>query len=149
MNHSSPDLSVLDEPYLRYPTQNPIVSGQAYELHENHFWVEGSASEVLPTIGQPPSTQSYVPQLFNPSSVPGINQPPNTQSSGDAQRIPATSMDPPAKPRKRKAPTLRADDWEPYKARIIELHIEQDTPLRKVKEMMERETGFTAECVSL
>lgn len=149
MNYSSPDLSVLDEPNFRYPTQNPIVSGQAYELLENHLWFEGSASEVPPAVGQPASTQSYTPQPFAPSPVRYINQLHSAQSSSDTQRIPATSMDPPANPRKRKAPTLRAEAWEPYKARIIELHIERGKSLREVKEEMERETGFTAEYVSL
>jgi hypothetical protein len=32
-------------------------------------------------------------------------------------------MGPPTGIRKRKAPTLRAHEWEPYKARIIELHV--------------------------
>ena len=50
--------------------------------------------------------------------------------------------------RKRKAPTLRVDAWEPYKARIIELHIEQGLPLGKVKDTIEKEFGFTAEYVS-
>ncbi|KAJ9636760.1 hypothetical protein H2199_007754 [Coniosporium tulheliwenetii] len=54
-------------------------------------------------------------------------------------------MGPPTNPRKRKAPTLRAEDWEPYKARIIELHIEQNRPLPEVKDTIEREFGFQAE----
>ncbi|EON63691.1 hypothetical protein W97_02919 [Coniosporium apollinis CBS 100218] len=58
---------------------------------------------------------------------------------------PTTIMGPPTNPRKRKAPTLRAEDWEPYKARIIELHIKQKLPLRKVKDTIESELGFKAE----
>ena len=54
----------------------------------------------------------------------------------------------PTKPRKRKAPTLRADAWESYKARIVELHIRQGLPLREVKEHIKKEFGFTAEYVS-
>jgi hypothetical protein len=50
--------------------------------------------------------------------------------------------------RKRKAPTLRLQDWEPHKTRIIELHIEQDLPLPKVKAILEEETGFKAEYVN-
>ena len=54
---------------------------------------------------------------------------------------------PPRNPRKRKAPTLRDDDWEPVKARIIELHVTQNRPLSEVKETLEQEfrsIGFTA-----
>ncbi|KIN05215.1 hypothetical protein OIDMADRAFT_66026, partial [Oidiodendron maius Zn] len=54
-------------------------------------------------------------------------------------------MRPPIKSRKRKAPTLKADAWEPYKARVIELHINQGMPLQKVKEIIENEFNFTAE----
>ncbi|KAF2807249.1 TPR-like protein [Mytilinidion resinicola] len=59
--------------------------------------------------------------------------------------MPTTSMGPPTKPRKRKAPTLRADAWEPYKARIVELHIARKLPLPEVKKRIEEEFGFTAE----
>ncbi|KAF1838133.1 hypothetical protein BDW02DRAFT_489931 [Decorospora gaudefroyi] len=55
------------------------------------------------------------------------------------------SMDPPAIPRRKKAPTLRESDWEPYKARIIELHITQKRPLPEVRLLIEKEYGFTAE----
>jgi hypothetical protein len=46
--------------------------------------------------------------------------------------------------KKRKAPTLRDKDWAPHKERIIELHITQNLPLRKVKEVMERDHDFFA-----
>jgi hypothetical protein len=45
----------------------------------------------------------------------------------------------PTKKRKGKAPTLRTDDFEPYKARIIELHIDQGIPFLKVKDLTQRE----------
>jgi hypothetical protein len=54
----------------------------------------------------------------------------------------------PTKKRKRKAPTLRTDDFEPYKARILELHIDQDIPLPSVKAIIENESPFKAEYVS-
>jgi hypothetical protein len=54
-------------------------------------------------------------------------------------------MGPPPIRRKRKAPTLRQDDWEPVKARVIELHITKKLPLPEVKKAVEAEfTGFTA-----
>ncbi|KAH6613149.1 hypothetical protein C7974DRAFT_368938 [Boeremia exigua] len=51
----------------------------------------------------------------------------------------------PARPRKRKAATLREEDWEPYKERILDLHVVQKIPLPKVRQMMEEEYGFKAE----
>ncbi|RGP65710.1 kinesin light chain 2 [Fusarium longipes] len=62
------------------------------------------------------------------------------------ETVPAeTSMGPPPKRRKRKAPTLRAKDWEPYKARVLELHITKKLPLKEVKTIIEEEFGFNAE----
>jgi hypothetical protein len=66
----------------------------------------------------------------------------------------ATTMQPPAvhantnldaRPRKKKAQTLRESDWEPYRNKIIELHITRKLPLPKVKALIEEEFGFTAE----
>jgi hypothetical protein len=57
-------------------------------------------------------------------------------------------MNPPPRPRKRKAATLREDDWEPFKNRILELHIEEGMPLPKVKRKIEEQYGFIAEYVS-
>lgn len=50
----------------------------------------------------------------------------------------------PVKIRKRKAPTLKEKDWEPYKIRVLQLHVNQDKPLTEVKAIME-ESGFQAE----
>lgn len=54
-------------------------------------------------------------------------------------------MDPPKNKRKPKAPTLRENDWEPHKARIRTLHIEQKLPLREIQKKMENDFGFSAE----
>ena len=53
-------------------------------------------------------------------------------------------MGPPAQPRKRKAPTLHADAWEPYKHRILELHVAQGLSLLEVRQKIEDEYGFKA-----
>jgi hypothetical protein len=58
-----------------------------------------------------------------------------------------TSSVPPSETRKWKAQTLRVEDWEPYKSRIMELHIEQDLPLREVKDAIQKEFGLEAEYV--
>jgi hypothetical protein len=69
-------------------------------------------------------------------------------ASGGIGEVDVQSMAPPAaQSRKRKAPTLRNEDWEPIKTRVIDLHIAQRLPLPRVKEMVEQEfksTGFTA-----
>lgn len=62
---------------------------------------------------------------------------------------PALPMGPPARPRKPKAPTLRADAWEPYKHRILELHVTQGLPLLEVRQKIEDECGFKAKYVAL
>ncbi|KAM0233620.1 hypothetical protein ACHAPO_006907 [Fusarium lateritium] len=89
-----------------------------------------------------------VPSAQSIGDEPGAhhlpNSPQDAASLSDAE-FPTTLMGPPVKRRKKKAPTLRAKDWEPYEARIIELHDEQDLPLSKVKTMIEQEFGFTAE----
>jgi len=66
----------------------------------------------------------------------------------------ATSSQPPppnpiadARPRKKKARTLRETDWGPYKERIIQLHHVEKRPLPEVRILMEQEFGFTAEYV--
>ena len=68
--------------------------------------------------------------------------------AGDATAMPPPAMhpntDPDARPRKKKARTLREGDWEPYRERIVELHITQKLPLPKVKVLIEEEFGFTA-----
>jgi len=49
--------------------------------------------------------------------------------------------------RKRKAPTLRDEDWVPVKRRVIQLHIDENIPLPEVKKQIEKEfmsSGFTA-----
>lgn len=69
-------------------------------------------------------------------------------SASAAPAEPALPIGPAARPRKRKAPTLRADDWEPYKKRILDLHIVQKLSLPKVRQIIEKEYSFKAEYVA-
>ena len=147
MDYLLADLPVFDERYLSYPTQSHSDPEQAYRLHDDSLVLEAPAPEALPLVRQLASTQSSIPHSFDPSSAPYSNQPHNAQSLSDPQRVSETTMRPPAKPRKRKAPTLRAEDWKPYKVRTIELHVDQDLPLREVKDTIKREFGFEAEYV--
>jgi hypothetical protein len=59
---------------------------------------------------------------------------------------PTILMQPPAKARKRKAPTLRDSDWEPYRKRLTELYT-AGMLLKDLKEQMEVEFNFFAEYV--
>ncbi|PNP80473.1 hypothetical protein FNYG_06072 [Fusarium nygamai] len=62
-----------------------------------------------------------------------------------AQITSAPTMGPPQKRRKKKAPTLRDEGFEPFKDRILELYETQKLPLEMVKIMIEEEFGFTAQ----
>lgn len=149
------DQPTFDE-YLSYPIQGYSVPALGHWLHDDSSMLEASASETLPIVPHLAFTQSYMPHWFDPSSTPYPSQLHNEQLLSDSQHIPITAMDPstttmgpPTNPRKRKAPTLRAEDWEPYKARIIELHIDDGLPLREVKDIIDRESEskFKAEYV--
>ncbi|EMT63098.1 Kinesin light chain 2 [Fusarium odoratissimum] len=69
----------------------------------------------------------------------------NMDGLGPAQITPTPTTGPPRRSRKKKAPTLRDEDWEPFKDRILELYETQKLPLEKVKNMIEEEFGFTAQ----
>lgn len=140
--------SVFAEFDLSYPIQSPYVSQQAYELYGSHLALDNLSSQTLPTDGQVTARHSSVSHMVHPSPALHIHTPYNEESFGGNQTIPAIPMGPPTKPRKKKAPTLRVGDWEPYKARIIELHIGQNLSLREVKKKLEEEFSFIAEYVS-
>ena len=149
MNPSTANPPFFGELDLSYSIQSPCVSQQAYELYGSHLALNGSALQMQPLDGQLTPGQTHVPHSFHPSPAFHIHAPHIEESFGDAQTMPAIPMGPPTKPRKRKAPTLRADAWEPYKARIVELHIQQGLPLREVRENIMKEFSFNAEYVSL
>ena len=99
------------------------------------------------SIGFPHNAQYDAELVGTGPSGPGFAVP----DAPDAPAVPSVSagaaspMGPPAQPRKRKAPTLRTNDWEPYKQRILDLHTTQKLPLPRVKQMIEEEYGFKAE----
>ncbi|KAM0365790.1 hypothetical protein ACHAPK_009311 [Fusarium culmorum] len=96
------------------------------------------------TPNQVASDQPGAIHLPNLPQEPLVSVPQGIASLSDAE-LTETPVGPPPKLRKKKAPTLRANDWEPYKARILELHGEQKLPLPKVKAMIEKEFSFIAE----
>ncbi|EEU42495.1 uncharacterized protein NECHADRAFT_80092 [Fusarium vanettenii 77-13-4] len=142
------DLSTTTPAFFREP--NPIEQ-QAYQFHGVHPALDGSASQLQAPYGQFMTDQNHV---LHPPNLPEgypTHAPQNAGyfgdigHIGDTQTMPATSMGPPPKRRKKKAPTLRAEAWEPYKARILELHVTQKLSLGMVKKKIEEEFGFTAE----
>ncbi|WKT45107.1 Tetratricopeptide repeat [Fusarium oxysporum f. sp. vasinfectum] len=86
-----------------------------------------------------PAFDSFIQGHQNASAID------NMDGLGAAQITPTPTTDPPRKSRKKKAPTLRDEDWEPFKGRILELYETHKLPLEKVKTMIEEEFGFTAQ----
>jgi len=66
------------------------------------------------------------------------------QNGTAAVAVTPGEMGPPPKSRKRKAPTLTEEDWQPYKDEIIRLYVDEDMPLHRVMEAMENEHEFVA-----
>ena len=146
----------MDNPFLfshhqlepSYPMEMQMLPNQATESSGIYPIFEELASGALPPPVPPISGDSHTSPASNPP--PLLNHPNQAQSfqlPSDVQDIAALPIPPPTKTRKRKAPTLTAEAWNPYKDRIVELHIGRDLPLSKVKETMEKEFGFTAEYV--
>jgi hypothetical protein len=97
-----------------------------------------------------PNTAAHIPILPSPNQLPN-NAPMLSQdfpvyaASSNANSVQQQLMPPPAlNSRRRTAPTLRDDDWTPVKGRILELHIDQNMPLPKVKDTIEKEFSFKA-----
>lgn len=141
MNYST-NPPFFGELNLSHPIPNPYVAQQEYEPYGIHLAPN-------PTLQMQPQDEHFTIGPFDPSPAFGIHEHHDAESVSHTQTTPAIPMGPPIRPRKRKAPTLHANAWEPYKARIVELHITQGVPLKEVKEHVEKEFGFVAEYVSL
>jgi Clr5 domain len=133
----APELSDLTQ------TQGP--SSQAVEPYSMYSILEEPASETSLPVAQLPSTNRHILHSFDSCPAPYTTQSHDVQNFSDIQDLPVLPMGPPINTRKRKAPTLRREAWNPYRDRIIELHITQGLPLREVKNTIEKESGFTAE----
>ncbi|KLO88867.1 uncharacterized protein LW93_12282 [Fusarium fujikuroi] len=88
-----------------------------------------------------PFSNVFIQELQNASSSYNMND----LGAAAAQITPTPTTGPPRKSRKKKAPTLRDEDFEPFKDRILELYETQKLSLEKVKSMIEEEFGFTAQ----
>lgn len=144
---SSPRVSAHLHPGGTYPTfPFDAPSGYPVQLVEQEN-IDG------PTQNQDLQTQHQIRQLaVSLVRTPCPDRPRLTHGSNKpalkVNRKAIVSANRPIKPRKKKAPTLNADAWQPYKARIIELYREHDLPLKAVKAKIEEEyPHFTAEYV--
>jgi hypothetical protein len=167
----------MNFPQRSLPAPAPAFSHQPEPLHGGHhnalptqqlyssFGAGQTAAfdlQIQHSNGQVATLQNHVPHPLNlytaqPSHArldtgfAGDKESAFTFASASAPTAPAggsSPMGPPAPPRKRKAPTLRADDWGPYKERILNLHIVQKMSLPKVRQIIEEEYGFKPEYVA-
>ncbi|KAH8690356.1 Clr5 domain-containing protein [Phaeosphaeriaceae sp. PMI808] len=146
---SLPDLVPVHLPQLGFPYTGDHypLSQQAYGLYGGDRAFASTLQAQLPS-GLSATTHLSTPHPFSLSTALPSHEQHDAESAGNSQSAfvaPASPMGPPARPRKRKAPTLRANVWEPYKDRILDLHITQGLVLPKVRQMMEEEYGFKAE----
>jgi hypothetical protein len=113
--------------------QGSYLTSQWVQPYSNTAMFCQGPGQISLSIGQNPAPaviQSHQPQIADGTNC-----------------VPVQPMAPPPKPRKRKARTLRRDEWEPVKARVIELHISQKLPLPEVQKIVEEEfksSGFRA-----
>jgi hypothetical protein len=127
-----------------YTPQSPYVSQDTRDPSYSHLAFDPNL-QTLPQSGELLSGIPSLPHSNGSSSADGTHNTYSAESVTDTTAVPPTSMGPPARSRKRKAPTLSAAVWEPYRSRIIDLYNNQGLPLREVKQKIEEEFGFHAE----
>ena len=144
MDYGYPDMSAFFTP------GSSATPNQAPELHRNNSDFNGHALGSLGQLEYSAPTDHYISNPVDVLPVPSTYPPSNAPTSSDQSDVLAPYMGPPTKKRNRKAPTVHADVWEPYKARITEL-LDKQKPrllLKEVKDTIEREFGFVAGYVS-
>lgn len=129
---------------------SPKVAQEAYDLHGVDVAFAFTSQTQL--TGEPIATEIQALHPHSASTVFPSHEQYDTELAGNSQSesamasaAPVASASMMRPPRKRKAPTLRAHDWEPYKDRILELHLTQGLPLPEVRQIIEGECGFKAE----
>ncbi|ORY17830.1 Tetratricopeptide repeat-domain-containing protein [Clohesyomyces aquaticus] len=152
-----PDLAPVYQPQLELShavNHNDFPAQQPYGL----YGVDQTSAftpQVQFSGGQVATMQNPDLHLFSLSTAHSSHAQFNMGFAGNSQSAsvsastaptpPPSPMGPPAQLRKCKAATLRAVDWEPYKDRILDLHIVQNLSLPKVRKMIEEAYGFKAE----
>ena len=134
---------------LSYPLQYQYITNQAVESVyfssvQDRFALEHAPSAEQRTTIHPPHISHGQESILPPSSK---DEQHNLQLDTAGLGTTSSSMGPPPKKRKRKAPTLHSEMWDPYRGRILELHISRGLPLKEVQKIIEAETGFSAKYV--
>ena len=131
--------------------------GSSRSIHHDQYELHISAGLrkdlQAQTLGGPAvPMQQHALQAFHPALRAGhhrfnagLNDNDRSLSASTAPLIPEMRLTSSKRPRKPKAVAIRSADWEPYKKAILTLHLEQNMPLRKVQQMIEKEYGFKAE----
>ena len=136
----------LDDMTISYLSQSPLGTPSFLQAAASSPLQHAAAQDISPT-------SELIINTAAPARSGGARGDSNHQSASGSRQVSAATepvpLGAPIKSRKRKAPTLKADAWEPYKARVIELHINQGMPLQKVKEIIDNEFNFTAEYDSI
>ncbi|KAF2820930.1 TPR-like protein [Ophiobolus disseminans] len=151
-----PDLAPAYLPQLELPHTGHYNTLPAQQLYRSYDVNRTSAFTLQAQLSGGPgvTTQNHALHPFSLPTLHSSHAQFNLEYAGNSQFVsastsapagPASPMGPPDRPRKRKAATLRADDWEPYKKRILDLHIEQKKSLPEVRQIVEKECGFKAE----
>jgi Clr5 domain len=125
-------------------TPNQAIESAYFSSVQNRLALEHAHSAEQKSTVQPPHVSHALESILPPSSK---DEQHNLQLHTAGLGPTSSSMGPPPKKRKRKAPTLNADVWDPYRGRILELHISQRLPLKEVQRTIEAETGFSAKYV--
>jgi hypothetical protein len=156
----------MDFSHLSLTDLSPVYQPQPYPLHAHHcalpirqphgsYGVDPTSSttwQAQTLGGSAVPMQHHALQTFHPALQAshdrfnaGLNDNNQSFSASTAPVVPEMRLPPSKRPRKPKAVTIRSADWEPYKKAILTLHLEQNMPLRKVKQHIEKEYGFKAE----
>ena len=137
-----------------HAADHPFTAQQecgAYDINETFNSGFGFSLQAQFPSGHSAITQPHPPHLFSLSPALLNDNQHNAEPVRNFQSAfaaPASPMGPPAQPRKRKAPTLHIDAWEPYKDRILELHVTQRLPLPEVRQKIKKDYGFEAKYVA-
>ncbi|KAF5637361.1 kinesin light chain 2 [Fusarium tjaetaba] len=123
----------------QFPGIHPPPSRNILALHEQALDGQVVVDQSHSRAPVDPACDSFIHRPQDTSTID------NMEDLRATQITPAPSMGPPRRSRKKKAPTLRDGDWEPFKDRILELYETYKLPLEKVKTMIEEEFGFTAQ----
>ena len=133
--------SVFSNGYIQWPT---------FSSHDQGGYHPGPAAQTYdndPVSHRGRLAGAQVAVSLSQYPKPIATQPHQLQIYGGASGEYLQPMAPLPKSRKRKAPTLSLSDWEPVKARVIELYVALDLRLSEVKKKIEEEfksSGFTA-----